>query len=107
MNIMLVAVNERTKEVGLIKAIGGKSRNVRQQFLFESVIISMLGALFGIFLGVMVGNLFSIILKTGFVIPWFWVVLGIVICSVVGLAAGIYPAMKAARLNPIDALRYE
>jgi putative ABC transport system permease protein len=107
MNIMLVAVNERTKEVGLIKAIGGKSRNVRQQFLFESVIISMLGALFGIFLGVMVGNLFSIILKTGFVIPWFWVILGIVICSVVGLAAGIYPAMKAARLNPIDALRYE
>ncbi len=107
MNIMLVAVNERTKEVGLIKAIGGKSRNVRQQFLFESVIISMLGALFGIFLGVMVGNLFSIILKTGFVIPWFWVILGIVICSVVGLTAGIYPAMKAARLNPIDALRYE
>jgi putative ABC transport system permease protein len=107
MNIMLVAVNERTKEVGLIKAIGGKSRNVRQQFLFESVIISMLGALFGIFLGVLVGNLFSMILKTGFVIPWFWVILGIVICSVVGLAAGIYPAMKAARLNPIEALRYE
>jgi putative ABC transport system permease protein len=94
MNIMLVAVNERTKEVGLIKAIGGKSRNVRQQ-------------LFGIFLGVMVGNLFSMVLKTGFVIPWFWVVLGIVICSVVGLAAGIYPAMKAAKLNPIVALRYE
>jgi putative ABC transport system permease protein len=107
MNIMLVAVNERTKEVGLIKAIGGKSRNVRQQFLFESMIISMLGALFGIFLGVMVGNLFSMILHTGFVIPWFWVILGIVICSIVGLAAGIYPAMKAAKLNPIVALRYE
>lgn len=107
MNIMLVAVNERTKEVGLIKAIGGKSKNVRQQFLFESLIISMLGALFGIILGVMVGNLFSIVLKTGFVIPWAWVIIGIVICSVVGLAAGIYPAMKAARLNPIVALRYE
>jgi len=107
MNIMLVAVNERTKEVGLIKAIGGKSRNVRQQFLFESVIISLLGAVFGIFLGVMVGNLFSYILNTGFVIPWGWVATGIIICSVVGLAAGIYPAMKAARLNPIDALRYE
>lgn len=107
MNIMLVAVNERTKEVGLIKAIGGKSRNVRQQFLFESMIISLLGALFGIFLGVMVGNLFSIILKTGFVIPWLWVIIGIVICSIVGLAAGIYPAMKAAKLNPIVALRYE
>lgn len=107
MNIMLVAVNERTKEVGLIKAIGGKSRNVRQQFLFESMIISLLGALFGIFLGVMVGNLFSMILKTGFVIPWAWVIIGIVICSIVGLAAGIYPAMKAAKLNPIVALRYE
>lgn len=107
MNIMLVAVNERTKEVGLIKAIGGKSKNVRQQFLFESLIISLLGAMFGIFLGVMVGNLFSIILKTGFVVPWMWVIIGIVICSVVGLAAGIYPAMKAARLNPIVALRYE
>ena len=107
MNIMLVAVNERTKEVGLIKAIGGKSKNVRQQFLFESLIISLLGALFGIILGVMVGNLFSIVLKTGFVVPWAWVIIGIVICTIVGLAAGIYPAMKAARLNPIVALRYE
>ena len=107
MNIMLVAVNERTKEVGLIKAIGGKSRNVRQQFLFESMIISLLGAFFGIALGVLVGNLFSIVLKTGFVVPWGWVITGIIICSAVGLAAGIYPAMKAARLNPIVALRYE
>jgi putative ABC transport system permease protein len=107
MNIMLVAVNERTKEVGLIKAIGGKSKNVRQQFLFESLIISLLGALFGIVLGVLVGNLFSLLLGTGFVVPWAWVIIGIVICSIVGLAAGIYPAMKAARLNPIVALRYE
>jgi putative ABC transport system permease protein len=107
MNIMLVAVNERTKEVGLIKAIGGKSKNVRQQFLFESLIISLLGAFFGIVLGVLVGNLFSIVLGTGFVVPWSWVIIGIVICSIVGLAAGIYPAMKAAKLNPIVALRYE
>ncbi len=107
MNIMLVSVNERTKEVGLIKAIGGKSKYVRQQFLFESIIISLLGAFCGIVLGVLVGNLFGLILKTGFVIPWAWVVIGIVICTVVGLAAGIYPAMKAARLNPIVALRYE
>lgn len=107
MNIMLVAVNERTKEVGLIKAIGGKSKNVRQQFLFESLIISLLGAFFGIFLGVLVGNLFGLLLNTGFVIPWAWVIIGIVICSIVGLAAGIYPAMKAAKLNPIVALRYE
>jgi putative ABC transport system permease protein len=107
MNIMLVAVSERTREVGLIKAIGGKRKDVRRQFLFESILISILGAIFGIILGVLVGNIFSLVLNTGFVIPWMWVVIGIVICSVVGLAAGIYPAMKASALNPIDALRYE
>lgn len=107
MNIMLVAVNERTREVGLIKAIGGKSKNVRQQFLFESMIISLMGALCGIILGVIVGNLFASFMKTGFVIPWAWVIAGILICSLVGLLAGIYPAMKAAKLNPINALRYE
>lgn len=107
MNIMLVSVSERTREVGLVKAIGGKSKMVRRQFLLEAIIISVLGALFGIFLGVLVGNLFSIVLKTGFVIPWNWVFYGIIICSVVGLLAGLYPALKAGRLNPIEALRYE
>jgi len=107
MNIMLVAVNERTREVGLIKALGGKKRDVRRQFLFESILLSVLGAVFGIILGVLVGNIFSLVLHTGFVVPWLWVVIGIVICSIVGLAAGIYPAMKAASLNPINALRYE
>jgi putative ABC transport system permease protein len=107
MNIMLVAVSERTKEIGLIKAVGGKHKNVRQQFLFESIIISLLGASFGIVLGIIVGNSFSLVLNTGFVIPWQWVIRGIVICSIVGLVAGIYPALKAARLNPIEALRYE
>jgi putative ABC transport system permease protein len=71
------------------------------------MIISLLGAIFGIILGVLVGNVFGLILKTGFVVPWAWVIVGVVICSVVGLIAGIYPAMKAARLNPIVALRYE
>jgi putative ABC transport system permease protein len=107
MNIMLVAVNERTREVGLIKALGGKKRDVRRQFLFESILISILGAIFGIILGVLVGNIFSIVLKTGFIVPWLWVGIGIAICTLVGLVAGIYPAMKAAALNPIDALRYE
>jgi putative ABC transport system permease protein len=107
MNIMLVAVSERTREVGLIKALGGKKKDVRRQFLFESICISILGAVIGIILGILVGNLFSIILNTGFVIPWMWVIIGIAICSLVGLVAGIYPAMKAAALNPIDALRYE
>ena len=107
MNIMLVAVNERTREVGLIKALGGKKRNIRQQFLFESIIISLLGAIFGIILGVLIGNLFSMFLHSGFVVPWGWVITGIVICSAVGLLAGLWPAIKASRLNPITALRYE
>ena len=107
MNIMLVSVTERTKEVGLVKAIGGKSKTVRQQFLTEAVIISVLGALFGIILGIAVGNLFSMVLSTGFVVPWNWVLYGIIICTIVGLLAGLYPALKAGKLNPIEALRYE
>ena len=107
MNIMLVAVTERTKEIGLIKAIGGKQVSVRQQFLYESIIISLLGAAFGIVAGILLGNSVSLLMHTGFVVPWLWVVLGILICSLVGLLAGIYPALKASRLNPIEALRYE
>jgi putative ABC transport system permease protein len=107
MNIMLVSVTERTKEIGLIKAIGGRQRNVRQQFLIESVLISLIGACFGVVLGVLTGNVFSFVLATGFVLPWGWVIGGIVVCSMVGLLAGLYPAVKASRLNPIEALRYE
>jgi putative ABC transport system permease protein len=107
MNIMLVAVNERTREVGLIKALGGKKANIRQQFLFESTIISVMGALCGIILGVLVGNLFAALLGTGFVVPWAWVIIGIAICTIVGLLAGLWPAVKAAKLDPIVALRYE
>jgi putative ABC transport system permease protein len=107
MNIMLVSVTERTKEIGLIKAIGGRQRNVRQQFLIESVLISLIGAIFGVVLGVLTGNIFSFVLATGFVLPWGWVIGGIVVCSIVGLLAGLYPAVKASRLNPIEALRYE
>lgn len=107
MNIMLVSVSERTREVGLIKAIGGKSRLVSRQFLTEAILISLMGAGFGILLGIGVGNLFSLVLNTGFVVPWNWVGYGIVICTAVGLLAGIFPALKAGRLNPIEALRYE
>lgn len=107
MNIMLVSVAERTKEVGLIKAIGGKSKTVRQQFLLEAIIISVVGALIGIILGILVGNLFSMVLQTGFVVPWKWVLYGVAICTLVGLVAGLYPALKASKLNPIEALRYE
>lgn len=107
MNIMLVSVSERTREVGLIKAIGGKKKMVSRQFLLEAIIISLLGAVVGIALGIMVGNLFSIVLDTGFVVPWNWVAYGIIICTMVGLLAGWYPAVKAGKLNPIEALRYE
>lgn len=107
MNIMLVSVTERTKEVGLVKAIGGKSKLIRMQFLTEAVIISVMGAFFGIILGVFVGNVFSIVLNTGFVVPWAWIFYGIFICTIVGLLAGLYPALKAGKLNPIEALRYE
>ena len=107
MNIMLVAVRERTKEIGLVKAIGGRRRNVRQQFLFESLLISLLGAAFGVVLGVLLGNVVSVLMSTGFIVPWGWIVGGIALCSLVGLLAGLYPSIKAARLNPIEALRYE
>jgi putative ABC transport system permease protein len=107
MNIMLVAVTERTKEIGLVKAIGGRQRNVRQQFLFESVLISLIGAGFGVVLGVLLGNVVSLLMATGFIVPWTWILGGIVLCSLVGLAAGLYPSIKASRLNPIEALRYE
>lgn len=107
MNIMLVSVSERTREVGLVKAIGGKSNMISRQFLLEAIIISVLGAVLGIILGVMVGNLFSFVLNTGFIVPWDWVIYGIIICTIVGLLAGLYPALKAGKLNPIEALRYE
>ena len=107
MNIMLVAVGERTKEIGLIKAIGGKQSSIRRQFLYESIIISLMGAVGGIVLGILLGNSFSLFLKTSFVLPWQWIIFGICICTVVGILAGLYPSLKASRMNPIQALRYE
>ena len=107
MNIMLVAVNERTKEIGLIKSLGGKAADVKAQFLWESILISLMGAIVGIVAGILFGNIVAILLKTGFVIPWLWVIAGVLVCSLVGLLAGLYPAYKAAKLDPIVALRYE
>jgi putative ABC transport system permease protein len=107
MNTMLVAVTERTKEIGLMKAVGGRQRSIRRQYLVESVLISLIGAGFGVMLGVLLGNVFSIVLGTSFVLPWAWVIIGVGICSAVGLLAGLYPAYKAGKLNPIEALRYE
>jgi putative ABC transport system permease protein len=107
MNIMLVAVSERTREVGLIKALGGTKGSIRRQFLYESIIISLMGAVIGIILGVAVGNGVGMLLETGFLIPWKIMGAGILICSLVGLFAGLYPAWKASSLDPIVALRYE
>ncbi len=107
MNIMLVAVNERTKEIGLAKALGATKNSIRSQFLFESVLISLMGAIAGIVSGIILGNLVAVLLHTGFVIPWAWVIAGIVVCFAVGLLAGLYPAFKASKLDPIVALRYE
>ncbi|HET7899306.1 MAG TPA: ABC transporter permease, partial [Flavisolibacter sp.] len=107
MNIMLVSVAERTKEVGLSKALGAKKSLIRSQFLVEAVLISLAGAVLGIAFGIALGNLFALVLNTEFIIPWNWLIYGIVICTGVGISAGIYPALKAGNLNPIDALRYE
>jgi putative ABC transport system permease protein len=107
MNIMLVSVTERTKEIGLVKAIGGRKHSIRMQFLYESIIISLLGAVFGSILGILVGNSFSLVLNTGFVFPWVWLFWGMLICTIVGILAGLYPSLKASRMNPIQALRYE
>jgi putative ABC transport system permease protein len=104
---MLVAVAERTKEIGLAKAIGAKRNAIRLQFLSEAVLISLAGAVIGIGIGIVLGNLVSMLLHTQFVIPWNWIIYGVIICMIVGFAAGIYPAVKAGRLNPIEALRYE
>ena len=107
MNIMLVSVTERTKEIGIRKAIGAKSKSILIQFLVEAVILCELGGIIGIFLGVLTGNLLGIYLNSPVVIPYDWVVIGLLVCSAVGIGFGVYPAYKAAKLNPIDALRYE
>jgi len=107
MNIMLVAVSERTKEIGLIKALGGTQKDIRNQFLWESILISLMGAIVGILVGILLGNIIALILQSGIVLLWGWIVGGIFVCSAVGLAAGLYPAYKAAKLDPIVALRYE
>ncbi|WP_343668580.1 ABC transporter permease [Chitinophaga sp.] len=106
-NIMLVSVAERTREIGVNKALGATRQVIRRQFVYESIIISVLGGALGVLLGMLVGNVVSLLLHTSFVIPWFWIFMGISLCAGVGLMAGIFPAIKASKLDPIIALRYE
>lgn len=107
MNIMLVSVTERTREIGIRKAIGATKSVIRSQFLVEAIVICQMGGLLGIFLGIVIGNVISFQLGVGFIVPWLWIVGGIVLCMLVGLFAGLYPAIKASKLDPIEALRFE
>jgi len=107
MNIMLVSVRERTREIGVRKAIGAKPGTIRNQFLFESIMIGQLGGILGIILGILAGNIVSSLLNSSFVVPWLWVFVGIALCFLVGVVSGYAPALKAAGIDPIEALRYE
>jgi putative ABC transport system permease protein len=107
MNIMLVSVTERTREVGTRKALGATRSMIRNQFLTEAVVICQLGGLAGILLGLVIGNLISAAVQGGFIMPWNWIMLAVGVCTVVGLLSGLYPAIKASRLDPIEALRHE
>jgi putative ABC transport system permease protein len=107
MNIMLVSVTERTKEIGIRKSIGAKRKNILTQFLIEAVLLSMVGGLAGVLVGVLAGNVAAKLLNAAMVFPWGWTIVGLVVCSGIGVTFGFYPAWKAARLDPIEALRYE
>jgi putative ABC transport system permease protein len=107
MNIMLVSVTERTREIGISKSLGATRRVILVQFLVEAIVICQLGGFVGIVLGILAGNGVTLIVGGAFVVPWAWIALGFTLCFVVGILSGLYPAVKASRLDPIEALRYE
>ncbi|MBL7826918.1 MAG: ABC transporter permease [Saprospiraceae bacterium] len=107
MNIMLVSVTERTREIGIYKALGATRRSILMQFLTEAIVICQIGGIVGILLGILIGNIVTPLLGGSFLIPWGWILLGFTLCMIVGVVSGFYPAMKASRLDPIESLRYE
>ena len=107
MNIMLVSVTERTREIGIRKAIGAQRRDILTQFMIEAILLCEIGGVLGVVLGIITGNVVGLLLEVPAVIPWDWAAIGIIVCSIVGLVFGVYPAWKAANLDPIEALRYE
>jgi len=107
MNIMLVSVTERTTEIGIRKSLGATRLIILFQFLIEAVVISQMGGVFGIIFGLIIGNFIAISFGIGFIIPWGWIITAVLICLAVGIFSGLYPAIKASKLDPIEALRYE
>lgn len=107
MNIMLVSVTERTHEIGICKSLGATRRTILVQFLVEAIVICQIGGLVGIVFGILAGNAVTFLVGGAFVIPWAWIALGFSLCFVVGIISGLYPAVKASQLDPIEALRYE
>jgi putative ABC transport system permease protein len=107
MNIMLVTVSERTREIGVRKSLGAKRKEIRSQFMSEALILTEMGGVIGIAIGVIAGNIVALSMNVSAVFPWDWALVGLLICSGVALVFGTYPAVKAAKLDPIEALRYE
>ena len=110
MNIMMVSVSERTREIGIRKSLGATPARILQQFLIEAIVICLIGGIGGIMMAIPIGNLIASGISSGkasFIIPWLWMTIGIIICILVGIFSGIYPAYKASEMDPVEALRYE
>lgn len=108
MNIMMVSVTERTREIGVRKALGATPLKIRQQFIIEAIVICLIGGIAGVLLGLTIGNLVSgLIGDSVFIIPWIWIIMGFTLCVLVGLFSGYYPAYKASKLDPVESLRFE
>ncbi len=107
LNIMLVSVTERTKEIGVRKAIGASAKRIRNQFLIEAIVIGQIGGIVGTILGVITGNIIAMLLNFSFQIPWFWIFIGVSLTFITSVLSGYFPAKKASKLDPIEALRYE